>query len=253
MSNRLAGRGVVITRPAHQAAPLGRLIEGQGGRAILFPAIEILDVESPALDALIDRLEAFDIAIFISPNAVTRGLATIRRRRALPEGLTVAAIGGGSARELRRQGVAEVVAPTAGADSEALLAAPELQAIGGKRIVIFRGAGGRELLHDELRSRGAAVEYAECYRRRRPQTDPAALLAAWGRGDIDAAVATSSEGLRNFAEMIGPRGRAHLATTMLFVPHPRIAATARELSLDRLVVTGPGEEGIVEGLARHFG
>lgn len=148
--------------------------------------------------------------------------------------------------------MASVLAPAAGADSEALLELPELAALGGKRVVIFRGVGGRDLLRDELAARGAAVEYAECYRRRRPEVDAAPLIEAWRRREVDAVVATSSEGLRNVVDMIGPAGRNHLKETLLFVPHPRIAATAGELDLDKVVVTGPGEEGILEGLAGHL-
>ncbi len=250
----LAGRGILITRPAEQSAALARLIEREGGRPIVFPAIEILDVEDcGALDALIDRLDTFDLAIFISPNAVVRALRAIRARRALPPQLALAAIGRGSARELGRQGVSPVIAPAAGADSEALLNLPELRALHGKRVVIFRGVGGRELLRDELLARGASVEYAQCYRRRRPSADIAPLLGAWRRGEVDAVVATSSEGLRNFCDMLGSRGRAALAATPLIVPHPRIASSAAELGLTNVAVSGSGEEEILEELVRRLG
>jgi uroporphyrinogen-III synthase len=49
----------------------------------------------------------------------------------------------------------------------------------GKRVIIFRGEGGRELLGETLKQRGAAVEYVSCYRRARPQLDPAPLLKLW--------------------------------------------------------------------------
>ena len=249
----LAGRGIVITRPAEQAAALARLVEREGATAFVFPAIEILDVEDRRdLDALIDRLDGFDLAIFISPNAVVRGLRAVRARRVLPEKLKIAAIGRGSARELGRQGIAPVIAPQSGADSEGLLDLPELDHVGGKRVVIFRGVGGRELLHDELGARGAIVEYAECYRRQVPRADVAPLLGAWGRGEVDAVVATSSEGLRNFHDMLGEQGRTYLGATPILVPHPRIKASAQKLSLANVVVTGPGEEGILQGLVRHF-
>ena len=40
----LRGRGILITRPREQAQGLANLVEAAGGRAILFPAIEIPDV-----------------------------------------------------------------------------------------------------------------------------------------------------------------------------------------------------------------
>ncbi|HXF67149.1 MAG TPA: uroporphyrinogen-III synthase, partial [Burkholderiales bacterium] len=217
----LAGKGVVVTRPAHQAQRLARLIEAAGGRALLFPAIEIRDVEDPgALHAVIDRLEAFDIVIFVSPNAAHKAMELIAARRALPPGILVAAIGGGSRRALARYAVTDVIVPEGGFDSEALLAHPALQEVAGRRVLIFRGVGGRELLGETLAARGAHVEYAECYRRVRPQLDAAPLLAAWRRGELHAVTASSSEGLRNFHEMIGEAGRERLRATPLFVTHP---------------------------------
>src|SRR5687768_4722881 len=245
--------GVVITRPAHQSEALAALIRERGGRPILFPVIEIRDVEdAAALDAIIRRLDDFDLAIFVSPNAAVKGWAAIQARRAFPAKLAIATIGRASARELRRLGASSVIAPHEGSDSESLLAMPELEEVAGKRIVIFRGVGGRELLRETLEARGASVEYAECYRRMRSRADVASLTAAWDRGEVDALVVTSSEGLRNLREMLGAAARDHLRETPIFVPHPRIAATARELGLTDLVVTGPGDEGIVAGLEKYL-
>ena len=69
----LAGRGIVVTRPAHQAAALAELIRVAGGQPILFPVLEILDTENlqPLLE-VVGRLEDYQLAIFISPNAVVR-------------------------------------------------------------------------------------------------------------------------------------------------------------------------------------
>lgn len=249
----LAGRGIVVTRPARQAEALAARIREQGGRAISFPVIEIRDVDDPvALNAVVDRLETFDLAIFISPNAVDKGVEAILARRSMPSGLRLATIGRGSARELRRLGFIDVVAPHAGADSESLLEMPELRNAAGKRIVVFRGVGGRELLRDELAARGASVEYAECYRRVAPDPDVSVLSEGWERAEIHAFVVTSSEGLRNLHRALDAAGRRRLALMPVFVPHPRIASTARELGLEKTVVTQSGDEGIVEGLVKHF-
>ena len=63
---------------------------------------------------------------------------------------------------------------------------------------------------------------------------------------------TSSEGLRNLLEMLGERGRDYALRTPLFVPHPRIAETANELGVRKVVVTGPGDEGLLTGLSASF-
>lgn len=250
----LAGKGIVVTRPARQAERLAALIRASGGEAILFPVIEIRGVEDPApLSGLIDRLEEFDLAVFVSPNAAIAGMGAITARRALPARLTVAAIGPGTAKELAGLGVANVLAPRGRADSEALLDLPEFAQPSGKRVIVFRGEGGRELLADTLTARGALVAYATCYRRARPALDPAPLLAAWARGRIHAVTVTSGEGLRNLCDMVGEAGRLRLTATPVAVPHPRIAETARELGMATvLVARGPGDEGLVAALAAHF-
>ena len=249
----LAGRGVVVTRPAHQAAPLAAAIENAGGHALLFPTIEIVDVEDrrPLL-ALIDRLDEFDLAIFVSPNAVARAMTLIGARRQLPQQLDIAAIGNSSAQALARFGVPRVVAP-ARFDSEALLDLPETRDVCGKRIVIFRGDGGRETLGDALTARGASVEYAQCYRRGCPHADAAPLIAAWDEGRLHAVTVTSSEGLRNLFVLVGAAAAPQLRATPLFAPHARIAGTARALGSSDVIVTPQGDEGLIAGMQQWFG
>lgn len=249
----LAGRGIVVTRPAHQSGALAEMIRSAGGHPIMFPVLEILDTADirPLVEA-IDRLDCFDLAIFISPNAVLRAMNQIVARRDWPAGLRAAAIGKGSVRELKRFGIIDVIAPTRAFDSERLLELPQLQAVAGQRVVIFRGEGGRELLGDTLAARGASVEYVECYRRARPRADAAPLLRAWARNEVHAVIVTSSEGLRNLFEMIGKLGQSWLRRTPLLVPHPRIAAAARELGCTNVVDTGPGDDGLLEALQQLF-
>jgi uroporphyrinogen-III synthase len=174
-------------------------------------------------------------------------------RRSFPAQLKVAAVGRGSADALEALGVRPVIAPEEGADSESLLRVPELEHVAEQRIVIFRGVGGRELLRDTLVARGASVEYAECYRRVRPEADRTLLMQSWSKGEIDAIVVTSSEGLRNLHDLIGADGRELLAMTPVFASHERIAATASELGLKQVFVTRPGDRGIAASLAQHFG
>jgi uroporphyrinogen-III synthase len=249
----LRGKNIVVTRPAHQAQGLASLISAAGGDAILFPVIEIRDVEDPrALHAVIDRLHEFDLAVFISPNAVAKALTAITARRALPRQLAVAAIGPGSVKALARFGVDEVIAPAGRFDSEALLELPQLARLRGKRVVVFRGEGGRELLGDSLQARGALVEYAQCYRREKPETDPAPLIDAWQRNGLSAITVTSSEGLRHLFDLVGTAGQAPLVKTPLFAPHPRIAQAARELGFATVIATEPGDEGLVDGMIDYF-
>jgi uroporphyrinogen-III synthase len=249
----LEGLGVLVTRPAHQAAHLCELIEAAGGRALRFPVLEILDpLDSGPLLDVIGRLEEFDMAVFISANAVSKAMNLIMARGPLPAHLKLIAIGKGSARELDGYGRPADICPKGRFDSEALLEMAEMQQVAGKRVVIFRGDGGRELLGDTLRARGAEVVYAEAYRRGRPQADLGALMYHWARGEIGAVVVTSNEGLRNLFDMVGKLGREWLRRTQLVVVSVRAAELARELGFKHppVVAHEASDESLLEALVR---
>lgn len=253
MAGRLSGRCILITRPQAAAEKLERLIRAEGGEPLVLPAIEILPpADRGRLAAVIGNLSQFDLAVFISPTAAERGVREVRAVRGWPEGLRVAAVGAGTASALRELGFAAVIAPPGRGDSEALAALPELQALGGKSVVIFRGEGGRERLREALAARGASVTYAECYRRGKPSANPGALLERWRGGGVDAASVTSREGLENLLALIGQEGTSLLASTPVFVPHPRIAEAAAALGLRRVVTVEAGDEALVRGLAAFF-
>jgi uroporphyrinogen-III synthase len=252
----LAGRHVVVTRPAGQATHLAEALVDLGAKPVLFPVLAIIDVDDrkPMLDLTL-RLDQFDIAVFISPNAVKKALDIILAHRVWPVSLRVATIGKSSEGQLAKYtigNIGPIIAPQWRFDSEALLAEPEMQDVAGKRIVIFRGDGGRELLGDTLSERGAYVEYAECYRRGKPDLDAAPLLKLWEADALDAITITSSEGLRNLSDMIGPLGQAWLRKTPVFVSHPRIAAQAEALGLRRVIPTGAADDGLISGLLAYY-
>lgn len=247
----LGGIGVLVTRPAEQAVGLCRLIERAGGRPIRFPVVEILD--SPDVDALIkvaDRLEDYDIAVFISANAVAKAMNIILGRRELPCGLLIAAIGRGTARALDRLGAPAQVCPSGRFDSESLLLEPGLTDVTGKRIAIFRGDGGREMLGDTLRARGARVEYVESYRRVRPDSDTAGLMRVWARGDIAVVTITSGQALRNLFDMVGGLGQQWLRSTPIVVFGERTQKLAMEMGVKQppIVAREASDEAIVDAL-----
>lgn len=253
MNAPLAGRAVVITRPASEAQRLAALVREAGGEPLLYPAIEILDVaDSTALDRAIGQLDQFDLAIFVSPSAVRHAMTRIRAQRALPLRLNYAAIGPGGVRALQSFGVTEVIAPSGDSaryDSEALLATAFLREVRGKRVAIFRGDGGRELLAETLTARGATVDCVTCYRRGKPTFDPAPLIVRLTNGEVAAVIVTSSEGLRNFCERLSDT--RVLAGTLMVVPHPRIAAVARDLGITRVVESASGDEALMASVLRH--
>jgi uroporphyrinogen-III synthase len=247
--NRLAGRRILVTRPARQALRFGALIEAEGGRALCYPSVEIgPPPDGDALARTLAALSSFELALFVSPTAVREAMKYVKN---WPVGLRAAAVGPGTKAELQRHGVGSVIAPAEGADSEALLADPGFAGLEARRIVIFRGNGGRENMRDALMGRGAQVVYAECYRRMKPR-DLSALSEAWNHGAADALTFFSATALRNLLDLL-PALRAPLLGTPVFASHARIAAEARRLGAERVTISGPAEADMLAGLLAYFG
>lgn len=250
MSASLRGAGIVITRPARQAALLAQQVAALGGRPLIFPTLVILPPEDA--QALADaqcRLAQFDYAVFVSANAAEFGVGDPGD---WPATLPAFAPGPGTAAALAAAGLTDVRLPRTTMDSEGLLALPEFTPAAGKRVLIFRGGGGRDLLGDTLSARGAQVSYVDCYRRARPQSGAAGLLAAWRERRVDAVTLTSSEGLANLWDILDAYGRKELAATPAFVTHERIAERARGLGLAKIIVALPTDAGLIASLLQYF-
>ncbi len=251
LTNALRKITVLVTRPEHQAEKLCHLIENSGGNAIRFPTIEIVDVvEEKKLNTLIDQLNTFDIAIFISANAVKFGIKHIRSRGKWPKSLKIAAVGKSSVKALDSLGLIADIFPIEQYNSEALLSLKEMQNVDGKKIIIFRGDGGRELLAETLRNRGAIVKYANCYQRSVPETDPSPLYKLWERGELDVIVTTSNEGLQNLYDMVGEQGRPWLLCTKIIVVSERAVDLAKRLGFKSkpIVSAQASDEAILNSL-----
>jgi uroporphyrinogen-III synthase len=251
MSRRLEGLGVVLTRPRREAERLAAALAREGARTFVFPALRIDPLPmTPALREAIEAVPRAAFAIFVSANAVEHGLAAVRSLAAAwPPGVRVAAIGEATAAALRNSGLPAVISPPDRHDSDALLALPELQAVRGEAIIVFRGEGGRERLKDVLESRGARVGYAECYRRVRPDADAGFLVEAWRSGEVQAVSALSAETIANFLDMLGGSAEAMASSTTLFVPHDAIASSGPARRFAHVRVAPAEAEGLAEALS----
>ncbi len=245
----LRGIGIIVTRPARQAAGIAQALDALGATPIIFPAIVILPpADRTALDAVHASLPRYDIAIFISANAVEYGVPDPRQ---WPASLSTFAPGPGTAAALVAAGIASPTIPETTYDSEGLLALPALTAVAGKRVLILRGEGGRTVLGDTLRARGAAVDYVDCYRRAAPQSGADGLAAVLREHRADALTLTSSEGLDNLCVLLDTPSLRLLQALPTFVPHPRIADHARGKGFTA-IATGGSDAGLIAGLLEWF-
>ncbi len=252
----LAGIKILVTRPAHQAQKLCDMITQQGGQAVQLPVIEIVPQWDKTLQQLIQTIDSFDFAVFISPNAVQYGIQAILAQGKIPDKLKLVSIGKASAQKLQllSNRAADIV-PQGQYNSESLLAQSGLQskAVKNKKIVIFRGAGGRELLATVLQERGAEVTYAEVYRRTIPSCNQNEFRQIWAKLP-DIITLTSNEGLSNLLNLCRQnlaKGQLdQLWQTPLLVVTDKMKHNARELGFqaDILVAEKSADEAILKAL-----
>lgn len=248
------GLTVVVTRPVAQAENLCQTLQQQGKTVIRFPVLEILATDKPeTLTATLGQLEKYDLAIFVSANAVEYGLQQLAAQspgRQWPDALSIAAIGQATARAVSNHGLKLSLQAPRPYNSESLLALPALQKISGQRLLIIRGEGGREHLAETLRNRGATVEYAECYRRSIPASDVTPLLQAWKAKRRLMFVLTSNEGLQNLYHMLGEAERKKLLASSIVVVSERAIDKAKELGFEKepLLASAASDEAIVEAV-----
>ncbi|MDR1350349.1 MAG: uroporphyrinogen-III synthase [Zoogloeaceae bacterium] len=250
----LQGRLIVVTRPLAQAGALAAGIRAQGGAACLFPLLEISPWPDDALLRVsAARLADYRFAVFVSPNAVRYALPLLLSAGAWPPATRAVAVGERTAQDLRAAGVRDCLYPHPQTDSEALLALPEFSesAVRGKKAVIFRGGGGRELLAQTLTARGAQVDFVPVYQRSGPDTASATwteFCARLAAGDFAALTLSSSEALRYLVERCPPAQTTMLRQTPLFASHARIVAAARAAGFLRVIETETGDAGLLAGL-----
>lgn len=218
----LDGIGVLITRPRQQSVELAKEIEVRGGTVILFPTIDIVARDKNTIAGDLAELSSpADITIFISRNAVLHGIDYASGE--------LAAIGPTTAAEIAHAGRTVAIQPSAGFDSEHLLAEAAFDDVDGKNVRIIRGNGGREKLAETLTQRGANVEYLSTYDRRTPiytanvLTD---LEHRWRAGSVDAVVVMSVQSLINLQALLPEWCLRQLPKTLLVTPAARVLKEA---------------------------
>lgn len=249
MITTLNGARILVTRPAHQAENLSRLIAGRGGSAIRFPTLTIAAMDDPCpIKNTLAHLDRFQWLVFISANAVTMHSYYIDGGKINKfKSTRIAAIGQATAQALTLAGLPVDLTPEGGYNSEALLAMPQMQQINGQSCLIVRGTGGREKLASTLRSRGANVEYLDVYKRIIPGIDSSQVLLLLVQDKLDVITITSGEALQNLLIMLDKAYHQRLFAVPLVVISDRIRQIAAGLGFKRIAVTNsPSDMAILE-------
>ncbi len=249
--NSLRGLNILVPRPRPQSQTIATLIEAHGGTAILFPVIEITAPDNfTSLDQALTQLSEVDLIILVSVAAVN-GL--VARQRALsitlPERVKVAAVGAKTAAQCQSLGIRVDFVPGQRINSEGLLECIDGFSIKDKKIVIFRGQSGRDLLKTALQKSGGKVRYAESYRRRTTSQSIQPIIKKWQRGDINVVLITSVSILESLIALLGKSNFRLLKETRIITISHRIASACTQAGIDHVVVAdSPTDDSVLEML-----
>ncbi len=162
----LSGQRILITRPREQSAAFVGDLEALGARAVVFSTVEILPLrDGTALDEAVRGLPAQDWLVFTSANGVRHFLARCEALGCMDSlgRLDIAAIGPQTARLLEDRGLSVSLVPEE-YRAEGILAALDPDRVRGRRFLLARVAGARDVLPETLRRWGATVTVVEAYR-----------------------------------------------------------------------------------------
>lgn len=206
------------------------MLEAGGAIAVALPLHRIEACGDTELQReQLARSRAFDGWIFTSANAVRR-CSALTPPNPWP---TLYAVGVATARALQECGHPGAQVAPEGSTSEALLDLPSLRQVGGQRLLVCTGAGGRDVLATTLAARGAVVESIALYRRVPIEYSTEDVTAAIDTAD--AVIVTSGEGLQRLHELTPLESRPHLLALPLVVPSARVLEMAGRLGFTAAV------------------
>jgi len=234
----LQGLCVLNTRPLEQGKLLTRKIRRAGGNVICCPTLAI----RPGSDNWIKNLPLLDTvnqAIFISANAVKYSLMSLHQQHIQwPDDIHVIAIGQGTERALLAHGI-KVDALPSKADSEHLLALPQLQYIEEQCILLFKGEGGRPLIAETLQARGASLLELSVYSRQLPVINRQSYERCWRNELVDIILFTSQQAMHNLFFLFGEQAYDWLRRTPCLVISERLANDAALLGIQTILRCTP--------------
>ncbi len=260
----LHGKRVVVTRARAQASGLAATLRGLGAEVVELPAIRIEPrTEGEEVRRAIERIGEYALICLTSPNGVrllfealgaagldARALGGTGNSKQVEGGgpsggVTIAAIGPGTARALAKHGIRADVVPERFV-AEALVEALASVDVEGRRVLVARAAEARDVLPDALRERGAEVDVVALYETVREEPDAEAIEAAQS---ADYVTFTSSSTVRNLTDALGDRFPAGARVVSI---GPITSEAARDAGLEVAVEAERHDvDGLVAALLEH--
>lgn len=232
---KLQGLRVLNTRPAGQNHKLTALIEKAGGMVMEIPALVISPLDNTWL-AKLDDLTTFDIAIFISTNAVNFFFAELLVKGVTwPQKIICIPVGFATKKALNRANVNNCILPLQ-ADSSGVVSLDLLKNVAGKKILYIKGKGGRQHIVQNLIDRQAEVLSIAVYEREMPEINNSHLCHLWHDNVVDIIIFTSTSAIKNFINLCAPEGMSWLQKTTCLVISERLAQFAKLQGIDDVIV-----------------
>ena len=217
---------------------MARQVRTLGGHPLLLPGLSLRGIDDAATRTALAEALRDDVVVFSSPAAVRFAA----RLQLLRTGATVLAVGQGTARALRRQGVRVAAAPSKRQDSEGLLDLPIWAELGPCRIALIGAPGGRGVLRDQLAMRGSLRE-VQVYRRAPPRLRASHWNGLCELGSDACVLLSSVEAMENLRELAPPAVWRQLTSFLAIVSSERLASAAKTAGFGRIHVANSANAG----------
>lgn len=231
----LAGTRILVGRARHQASKLSAGLRSLGASVIEIPFIEIRKPQSfQPLDEALKNLKSYDWLILTSVNGVHAMWERRRKFRLTKKNfkhLQIAAIGPATKAALVKSGLKVKMVPEEYVAESVVKGLRDK--VSGKRVLLVRAKVARDVIPEELRAAGAAVDVVEAYETVVPKKSSERLRALMkdSKRRPHIVTFTSSSTVRNFAELLGSARTRALKNVQFASIGPITSATLRELEL----------------------
>ncbi|MEM9450117.1 MAG: uroporphyrinogen-III synthase [Cyanobacteria bacterium P01_E01_bin.6] len=211
----LLGKTILVTRAAEQSSQFGQLLRQVGATIIEMPALEIRPPSSwDAFDRAIAQMADIDWLILTSANGVNyffQRLSELGHTVHDLEHLKIAVVGRKTAACLEQMDIhPHFIPPDYVADS-LVSHFPDHEKLPNLKILFPRvESGGREVLVNELTTKGAAVIEVPAYQSCCPRAIAPPALDALQQGKIDVVTFASSKTVRYFCQLIAQSAQVNV-------------------------------------------
>lgn len=239
----LHGKTLVVTRPQSRSGTISRRLRELGAKVWEYPCIETVPkIPCPAMEQALLHCADYEWLVFTSPG----GVAAFRHQmdawgwdgRKL-SGLSLAAIGPGTARALAEMGLrADYVPPV----YDAAHLGEGLPAQG--RVLILRAEEGDAGLTEALQKRAVAYDDIAVYRTEYAFSQKESMRRALEQGEVSAVLFTSASTVRGFAATVGEQVDAGAIHALCI--GPQTAALARKYGMTVQMAREATIESLVE-------